>query len=296
MTNTYYDVPLLKAPVWTWEVPVYFFVGGAAGGAAIIANAARWSGGNEALVRDARWIAAAGGPVSAGLLTADLGRPERFINMMRVFKPQSAMSVGSWTLAAFSASSTAGVLPARALARAGTITSGLLGCGMLTYTGVLIGATAVPVWHEHVGTLPIHFAASGMASAAALLTLMGHDELALNRIAMGAAAVETAIGASIELLRSAASEPLRSGPSGWVTRAGGVLSGPVPLICRAAGTSRLRRVASLAALTGSLLTRIGWILAGRASATLRGSDTAEIQEAMVTTEGLPQRQQRKQSS
>ena len=292
MTNTYYDVPLLKAPVWTWEVPVYFFVGGAAGGAAIIANVARWSGANEALVRDARWLAAAGGPVSAGLLTADLGRPERFINMMRVFKPQSAMSVGSWTLAAFSASSTAGVLPVRALAGAGTITSGLLGCGMLTYTGVLIGATAIPVWHEHVGTLPIHFAASGMASAAALLTLMGHDEPALNRIAMGAAAVETAVGASIELHRSAASEPLRSGPSGWVIRAGGVLSGPVPLICRAAGTSRLRRVASLAALTGSLLTRIGWILAGRTSAegrvTLRrGMATAEISEAMERAEGDP---------
>jgi Polysulphide reductase, NrfD len=290
MTNTYYDVPLLKAPVWTWEVPVYFFVGGAAGGAAIIANVARWSGANGTLARDARWIAAAGAPLSAALLTADLGRPERFINMMRVFKPQSAMSVGSWTLAAFSASSTAAVLPVRAVAASGTVASGLLGCGMLTYTGVLIGATAIPVWHEHVGTLPIHFAASGMASATALLTLMGHDEPALNRIALGAAAVETAIGASIELDGSTASAPLRSGPSGWVIRTGGVLSGPVPLICRAAGGSRLRRVASVAALAGSLLTRIGWILAGRTSAearvTLRSrSETAEISEATEKAEG-----------
>jgi hypothetical protein len=135
-----------------------------------------------------------------------------------------------------------------------------------------------------------------MASAAALLTLMGHDEPALNRIAMGAAAVETAIGASIELHRSAASEPLRSGPSGWVIHAGGVLSGPVPLICRAAGTSRLRRVASLAALTGSLLTRIGWMLAGRASAegrvTLRDvGDAAESAEAQERTDHLPKSKQ-----
>jgi len=77
MTNTYYHVPLLKAPVWTWEVPVYFFVGGAAGAAAIIANVARWSGANETLVRDARWIAAAGGPVSAGPPAAAIHRASR---------------------------------------------------------------------------------------------------------------------------------------------------------------------------------------------------------------------------
>src|SRR3954454_10823342 len=79
MTSTYYDVPLLKAPVWTWEVPVYFFIGGAAGGAALIGAVAEWTGTDGSLARDSRWIAAAGGPVSAALLTADLGRPERFI-------------------------------------------------------------------------------------------------------------------------------------------------------------------------------------------------------------------------
>ena len=165
--------------------------------------------------------------------------------MMRVFKPQSAMSVGSWTLAAFSASSTAAVLPVRAIAVSGRVASSVLGCGMLTYTGVLIGATAIPAWHEHVRILPVHFAASGMASAVALLTLMGHDDPALNRIAIGAAAVETGIGAAIELNGSAATHPLRRGASGWVIRTGGVLSGPLPIICRAAGGSRWRRVASV---------------------------------------------------
>jgi len=268
MTTTYYDVPLLKPPVWTWEVPVYFFVGGGAGGAAVIgAIASATNTSDRTLSRDARWIAAAGGPISAALLTADLGRPERFLNMMRVFKPQSAMSMGSWTLTAFSGSSTAALLPFDAAATAGIVASAMLGCGMLTYTGVLIGATAIPVWHEHVRTLPLHFAASGMGSAAAMLTLLGHREPALNRISLGAAAVETVLGASIELNRSPSSRPLHEGTSGWVLRAGAVLSGPVPLVCRLATRStRWRRAASIAALAGSLLTRIGWVLAGRASA------------------------------
>ena len=270
MTNTYYDVPLLKAPVWTWEVPVYFFVGGAAGGGGD--HRQRRRGGpvrSGTLVRDARWIAAAGGPLSAALLTADLGRPERFINMMRVFKPQSAMSVGVVDARRVSAlEHRGGAAGSRDRRVPAARRAALLGCGMLDLHRRPHRCDGDPrLARARRASLPIHFAASGMASAAALLTLMGHDEPALNRIAMGAAAVETGIGAAIELNGSAASQPLRSrGPSGWVIRAGGVLSGPVPLICRAAGGSRWRRVASVAALAGSLLTRIGWILAGRASA------------------------------
>jgi formate-dependent nitrite reductase membrane component NrfD len=199
------------------------------------------------------------------LLTSDLGRPERFINMLRVFKPQSAMSVGSWTLAAFSTTSTAALIPR--LSNVAATTSAAFGAVMLTYTGVLIGATAIPVWHENVALLPAHFAASGVASAAAILTLAGHDEAALNDIAIGAAAVETLIGARIETRRTAAGAVLREGMSGWIIRAGGVLSGPVPLLLRALNRERSwRAVASVAALAGSVLTRVGWIAAGRASA------------------------------
>ena len=269
MSTTYYDVQLLKPPVWTWEVPVYFFVGGAAGGAAIIGSIAAWTGTSGHLARDARILAAAGAPVSAALLTADLGRPARFVNMLRVFKPQSAMSVGSWTLASFSATTTGALVPA--LTTVAGPTSAALGAVMLTYTGVLIGATAIPVWNQNVRLLPVHFAASGVASAAALLTLMGHDDDALNDIAMGAAAAETIIGAIVETKRSAATRPLRHGPTGWVIRAGGVLSGPLPLLLRA--TSKRpgwRRAAGAMALVGSLLTRLGWIAAGRESAKMKG--------------------------
>ena len=100
--SDYYGLPSLKAPVWTWEIPAYFFVGGAAGAAAVVAAVARVAGADPALVRDARWLAAVGGAASPALLVSDLGRPERFLNMLRVFKLRSPMSVGAWTLVAFS--------------------------------------------------------------------------------------------------------------------------------------------------------------------------------------------------
>src|SRR5207237_1107888 len=80
----YYGIPLLKKPAWTWEIPLYFFVGGAAGAAAVVGAIADYTGADRRLVRDARWIAAAGAVISPALLIADLGRPSRFLNMLRV--------------------------------------------------------------------------------------------------------------------------------------------------------------------------------------------------------------------
>lgn len=279
-TEGYYGLPLLKAPVWTWEVPAYFFVGGAAGAAAAIAAAARGAGADPALVRDARWIAAAGGLASPPLLISDLGRPERFLNMLRVFKVQSPMSVGAWTLVAFSNAASAAAF-ADALARssggrrriavvadAAGVVSAATGVVLATYTGVLIGATAIPVWSQNVRLLPVHFGASGLGSAVALLELMGHQARALNRLAIGAAAIETLIGLSLEARSVPALEPVKEGTSGAITRAGGVLSGPVPLALRllARRSHTARRAAALSTLAGALLTRVGWIEAGRASA------------------------------
>src|SRR5436853_7700359 len=97
----YYGIPLLKQPPWTWEVPLYFFVGGAAGAAAVIGAIADYTGADRELVPDARWIAAAGAVISPALLIADLGRPSRFLNMLRVFKLRSPMSMGAVTLCGF---------------------------------------------------------------------------------------------------------------------------------------------------------------------------------------------------
>lgn len=263
---SYYGLPLLKAPVWTWEVPTYFFVGGAAGAAAVISAMAQLTGRDEQLVRDARWIAAAGAVVSTPLLIADLGRPERFLNMLRVFKPQSPMSVGAWTLALFGSASGASAfadllgrntnLPVKLIGNAASGVSAATGLVMLTYTGVLLGATAIPVWKEHVRLLPIHFGASALGSAVSLLELRGHRLDALNSLALGAAIFETVVELSLE------APSLRKGSSGKLARVAGALSGSVPLVLRLFGA---RRGAAVATLAGSLLTRFAWVEAGKAS-------------------------------
>src|SRR5215471_11591623 len=99
---SYHGNPVLKPPTWTWQVPLYFFVGGTAGMSAVIALVAHLLSKDAALVRTALWVAFAGALLSPPLLIADLGRRARFLNMLRVFKLQSAMSVGAWTLVVFS--------------------------------------------------------------------------------------------------------------------------------------------------------------------------------------------------
>ena len=279
----YYGLPLLKDPPWIWTVPLYFFVGGAAGASAIIAAAARAIEGETPLVRSARVIAVAGAAASPVLLIADLGRPARFLNMLRVIKPQSPMSVGVWTLVAFSAAvdSAAGVRyvlratdaprPLRALLNGAGVAAdaagAIFGSVIATYTGVLVGVSAIPVWSSNVRLLPFHFGASGLASASAMLELQ-HDHPALHRIGAGAAAAETIVGVLIELRNSRTQEPLKHGPSGRLTRLGGFLSGPASLAIRLlAGRSRHgRRAAAIASLVGSVVTRYAWVEAGKQSA------------------------------
>lgn len=258
--TSYYEQPLLKGPVWTWEVPLYFFVGGAAGAAAAIGEVARLTGADASLVRDARWIAAIGATASAPLLISDLGRPERFLNMLRVLKPQSPMSVGAWTLAVFGGASTAAVVPLRGVRTLGAMTSAATGLVMATYTGVLLGASAIPAWKEHVKLLPAHFGASALGSAVSLLELRGHRQSALHSLGLGAAAFESLAAVAIETGDDRASAPLRGST---MVRVAGALSGPIPLLLRLFGK---RRAAAAATLAGSLLTRFAWVEAGKQSA------------------------------
>ncbi len=284
--NGYYQIPLLKQPPWTWEIPLYFFVGGAAGAASVIGAIADYTGADRELVKHARWIAAAGSVISPALLVADLGRPERFLAMLRVFKPQSAMSMGVWTLLAFSTGAAAAAfagflrdrygpsLPVRVMENAGQAASLAFGLPFSNYTGVLIGATAIPVWNQNAGDLPLHFGMSGLGAAVGILELMGHRKSgALQALGMGAAIFETWEGLRIEGRAHSHLDPLKHGTSGWITRTGGVLSGPLPLALRAAsffgGTKRsqaLRRWAAVSSVAGSLITRFAWIYAGHVSA------------------------------
>jgi hypothetical protein len=282
----YYGLPLLKPPQWTNEIPLYFFVGGAAGASAVIAAIAHYTGADRKLVRDARYIAAAGAIISPALLIADLGRPERFLGMLRVFKPQSPMSIGSWTLVGFGATSSAAAFasmlrerygpafPVRVIENTATAASIPFGLGLASYTGVLIGATVIPVWNQNAGDLPMHFAASGLNAAVGLLELFGHEKSrALQALGLGAAVFEVWEGVRIEGRTHTHLDPLKHGKSGTITRVGGVLSGPIPTALRIASafTSRsrassLRRWAAVSSVVGSILTRFAWIQAGRVSA------------------------------
>lgn len=267
-TNGYYGLPLLKPPVWTWEVPLYFFVGGAAGAAGCIGFAARVAGGDDRLVRRAQWVAAIGAAVSGPLLIADLGRPERFLNMLRVFKRQSPMSVGAWLLASFGAATTATLVTRGTLRDVAAGVAAVTGLGMATYTGVLVGATAIPVWSRHVVLLPAHFGASALGSAAAILELLGHRDRALQNITRIAAGVEILAGVYLESRPDQASKPLTDGATGTSMRLAAVFSGALPLIIRTlyGRSMRARKAAALSTLLGSLLTRVAWVEAGRASA------------------------------
>lgn len=277
----YYGVPLLKEPQWTWEIPLYFFVGGAAGAAAVIGAAADWIGDDYELAKHARWMATAGAGLSTALLVSDLGRPSRFLNMLRIIKLQSPMSIGAWTLTAFGTLSAATAfaklveqrwdfLPVKIVSNLAQFGSALSGLPLHNYTGVLIGATVIPAWNKNIETLPIHFGASGVQSACSMLELLGHENKALNLLALMACGWETYEGFELEMRAERELRPLKRGVSGWITRAGGMLSGPLPLALRLAAivsdSPKLRRAAAISGIAGSLFTRYGWMQAGKASA------------------------------
>src|SRR6195256_1804380 len=179
--ESYYGLPALKAPVWTWEVPLYFFLGGIAGLSACVAFVAQSFRSDPALIRTALWTALLGAAICPVLLIADLGRPTRFLNMLRVFKLRSAMSLGAWILAGFSAAvGLAVVCHELILAGYGNdfllvlewvaeISAALSGVILASYTSVLLGVTAIPVWSENRKLVPVVFLAGGLGSAAAVL-------------------------------------------------------------------------------------------------------------------------------
>lgn len=193
----YFGVPFLKPPVWEWMIAVYFFVGGVAGMSGLIAAAALIKS-EFGVARIAMWSAGIGAILAVILLTADLGRPLRFIYMLRVFKYQSPMSVGSWIVSAFGAFAIPGLGLAEwhfrnavngvpdpvihVLAVIGMIGSGLFGIFLATYTGALIAATAIPAWNIHRALLPFHFGMAGLGAAVSIPQLLGFREPALMAI------------------------------------------------------------------------------------------------------------------
>ena len=274
----YYGQPVVKPPVWTWEIPIYFFIGGLAGMAAVIAFAGLIFHEID-LARTAMSLATIGAVLSPILLTIDLGRPRLFLNMLRVFKYKSPMSVGAWIVFAFGAC----VIPGLIALELGTrysfgdgtdqflkifahllvIGSAFWGVLLATYTGVLLGVTAIPAWFLHRVLLPIHFGSAGLGSAAALLELLGHRVAPLSALGFLAAAIETALWIWLEIDKhGAADRALHEGSAGWLIRGGELFSGPLSLILRLAN---LVPLAAISFLFGALISRFGWIEAGKVS-------------------------------
>jgi formate-dependent nitrite reductase membrane component NrfD len=282
----YYGQAVVRPPVWTWEVPLYFFFGGLAGMSAVIASGGILSH-HVDVARAAMWVAAVAGAVlSPILLVMDLGRPRLFLNMLRVFKHRSAMSMGAWILSAFGAC----VVPClialelhahqtfpgtfdqalRVAAGIFIFGAGIFGTLLATYTGVLIGATAIPAWFLHRTLLPVHFGTAGLGSAAALLELLGHRIAALNFLGYYAAAVETALLIWLSVDKhGAADRAIHEHGSGWLIRIGEVLTGPLAFVLRLFG---LIPFAAISFLAGSLISRFGWIVVGKVS----GSDPEAV--------------------
>src|SRR5215468_8501574 len=225
--RSYYGRPILKEPAWRQpDVPLYLFLGGLAGvsaAAAPLADATRRPG----LAAAARYAAAGGALGGVTALVHDLGRPERFLMMLRVLKPTSPLSVGSWILAPFSglaaaaaASQATGRLPR--LGRAAGLGAAALGPAMTTYTAVLLADTAVPAWHEAYPELPFLFGGSALASAAGagLLLAPPGEQGPVRRMAVAGAALELLASQRVERRTGLVGEPYRTGRGATLLRAG----------------------------------------------------------------------------
>jgi hypothetical protein len=272
--TSYYGRPIIKPPVWkTPDVPLYLFLGGAAGSSSILAALADVSG-RPSLTRVGRLVAGGGSIASVGFLIHDLGRPERFLHMLRVFKPTSPLSVGTYILSPFSAAAGAtaavellGWFPR--LKRFGGVVSALFGGPMATYTAVLLANTAVPSWHAAHDQLPFVFAGSAMAAGGGLTMIFTPvDEAGPSRkMAVTGAAVELAVMHKVENDHGIVSEPYHEGRAGKLLRAAKACTAAGAGLTVLAGRTRLGAVASGTLLAaGSLLTRFGVFDAGMVSA------------------------------
>ena len=147
------------------------------------------------------------------------------------------------------------------------ISAALSGLILASYTSVLLGVTAIPVWSENRKLVPVVFLAGGLGSAAAVLELLGFLVPVTQFIGIVASAVETLVAIIIELRGRYVDRPLREGAVGWLTRAGAALAGPVSLLLRIfSGHNPVARyMAAACFVIGALISRYAWIGAGRVS-------------------------------
>ncbi|MGY1624167.1 NrfD/PsrC family molybdoenzyme membrane anchor subunit [Geodermatophilus sp. SYSU D00965] len=268
--TSYYGRQIVKTPIWkSPDVPLYLFLGGAAGSSSILGAIADLTD-RPHLTRVTRLVSGGGAIASVVFLVHDLGRPERFLHMLRVLKPTSPLSVGTYILSPFSAAAGAtaavellGWFPG--LKRFGGAVAALFGGPLASYTGVLLANTAVPSWHAAYKQLPYLFGASGMAAGGGIamaLTPVAEAGPA-RKMAVAGAAIELAVTQRVETGHGIVSEPYHEGRPGILLRAAKACTAAGAALTVVAGRRRAGAVASGVLLAaGSLLTRFGVFEAG----------------------------------
>jgi formate-dependent nitrite reductase membrane component NrfD len=301
--STYYNIPLVNKAHWSWEIVLYFFLGGLAGGSFLVSTIAHLFGSEEdaPLIRVGRYLSFVSILISPILLIKDLGRPERFLHMLRVLKLRSVMSIGTWALSTFGL--LCGFTAVYQAAQDGLLNwfplmarlikafpikviesiASLFGMVVATYTGVLLAATAVPVWARARNILGPLFFTSGLSTALAAISLIlslgrnnqNKDTLErVERAELIAATTELGLIAALPKTLGPLSKPLFKGRTGIFFLGGTISSGLIaPLLLRLGwkvtrkSTPRnINIIASLLVLGGGLILRYVWIVAGRESA------------------------------
>ena len=273
--RSYYGRPVVKPPVWRpLDIAGYLWLGGLAGGSSLLALGARLTG-RPRLARATTTGALGAIGLSTVALVHDLGRPERFPHMLRVCKPTSPMSVGSWLLAGYgplaglaAVSEVTGRLPR--VGAAATAGAALLGPAVASYTAVLVADTAVPAWHGAYRELPFVFTGSAAMAAGGLgmLAVPVAEAGPARRAAVFGAALELAASRVMHRRLGLVARPLRQGRAGALLRAGRWLGAAGATAAALAG-GRGRAAAAVAGLTllaGSAAVRFGVFHAGVASA------------------------------
>jgi hypothetical protein len=295
--RSYYGRQILKTPVWRHDIPAYLFSGGLAAGSALLAAGADLTG-RPGLRRVGRLTALGAVGASTYFLINDLGRPERFHHMLRVAKPTSPMSMGTWLLAAFgpaagvaAASEVTGIAPGAG--RAAGLAAAGVAPALATYTGVLLADTAVPSWHEAYPELPFVFAGSALASAAGAgllgVGVLGGPESELGparRLAVAGSAIEMAASRRLQTRLGLAGEPYRSGKPSLLLRAGGALTAAgVAGAVLGRGSRVISALSGVALLAASALTRFG-IFAGGVASTKDPRYTVEPQRERLAARSV----------
>ncbi len=282
--TSYYGRPVVKASPWEADIPAYLFLGGLAAGSSLLAAGAELTG-RESLRRVGRIGALAGIGVSFAALVHDLGRPSRFVNMLRVVKPTSPMSVGTWILTLYGplaglagAGEMRNLLPRKlsgvtrllgVVDRPAGWGAALVAPAVASYTAVLLTDTATPSWHEARHELPFVFAGSAAAASGGLGMLGASlaDAGPARRLAIGGAIVELAAAHRMEASMGITAEPLHTGRPGLLIRASKILTAAGAVGAVFAGRSRvLAAMSGIALLAGSACTRFGVFEAGQESA------------------------------